>query len=77
VRGRCLLVSAASMAYRVEISRRAEADLEQLYLWVVERAPQEGADGSTDSNAPFNHSTIIRSAVLSRPRTWTPITPSE
>jgi plasmid stabilization system protein ParE len=31
------------MGYRVEIARRAEADLEELYLWVVERAPQQGA----------------------------------
>lgn len=31
------------MAYRVEITRRAEADLEELYLWVVDRAPQQGA----------------------------------
>lgn len=31
------------MAYRVEIARRAEADLEELYLWVVDRAPQQGA----------------------------------
>ena len=31
------------MAYRVEIARRAEADLEELYLWVIERAPQQGA----------------------------------
>ena len=31
------------MAYRAEIARRAEADLEELYLWVVERAPQQGA----------------------------------
>jgi toxin ParE1/3/4 len=31
------------MAYRVEIARRAECDLEELYLWVVERAPQQGA----------------------------------
>jgi plasmid stabilization system protein ParE len=31
------------MAYRVEIARGAESDLEQLYLWVVERAPQQGA----------------------------------
>lgn len=31
------------MAYRVEISRTAEAELEALYLWVVERAPQQGA----------------------------------
>jgi plasmid stabilization system protein ParE len=30
------------MAYRVEIARRAEADLEALYLWVVDRAPQQG-----------------------------------
>jgi plasmid stabilization system protein ParE len=31
------------MAYRVEIARRAEADLEDLYLWVVDRAPEQGA----------------------------------
>jgi plasmid stabilization system protein ParE len=31
------------MAYRVEIARRAEADLEELYLWVVDRAAQQGA----------------------------------
>jgi toxin ParE1/3/4 len=31
------------MAYRVEITRRAESDLEELYLWVVERARQQGA----------------------------------
>ncbi len=42
-RARCSRGSAASMAYRVEISRNAEADLEELYLWVVARAPQQGA----------------------------------
>ena len=31
------------MAYRVEVARTAEADLEALYLWVVERAPHQGA----------------------------------
>ena len=31
------------MPYRVEIARRAEADLDELYLWVVARAPREGA----------------------------------
>jgi toxin ParE1/3/4 len=31
------------MAYRVDIARSAEAELEELYLWVVERAPQQGA----------------------------------
>ena len=31
------------MAYRVEIAKGAEADLEELYLWVVKRAPQQGA----------------------------------
>ena len=31
------------MAYRVEIARTAEAEFEELYLWVVERAPQQGA----------------------------------
>ena len=27
------------MAYRVEIAKSAEAQLEELYLWVIERAP--------------------------------------
>jgi len=31
------------MAYRVEIARHAEAELEELYLWVVARAPRQGA----------------------------------
>jgi plasmid stabilization system protein ParE len=31
------------MAYRVEIARNAGAELEELYLWVVARAPQQGA----------------------------------
>ena len=31
------------MRFRVEVARAAEADLEQLYLWVVERAPHQGA----------------------------------
>jgi plasmid stabilization system protein ParE len=31
------------MAYRVEIARNAEAELEELYLWVVARATQQGA----------------------------------
>jgi toxin ParE1/3/4 len=31
------------MAYRVEIARNAEAELEELYLWVVARAPGQGA----------------------------------
>ena len=31
------------MTYRVEIARNAEAEFEELYLWVVARAPQQGA----------------------------------
>ena len=31
------------MAYRVELSKGAEIELEELYLWVVERAPSQGA----------------------------------
>ena len=31
------------MAYRVDIARSAEDELEALYLWVIERAPQQGA----------------------------------
>ncbi len=31
------------MAYRVEIAKGAEAQLEELYVWVVQRAPTQGA----------------------------------
>ena len=31
------------MAYRVEVVKSAEAELEELYVWVVERAPIQGA----------------------------------
>ena len=31
------------MAYRVEIARNAEAELEELYRWVTARAPRQGA----------------------------------
>lgn len=31
------------MAYRVEFAKSAEVQLEELYLWVVERAPSRGA----------------------------------
>lgn len=30
------------MAFRVELAKSAEADLDALYLWVVERAPHQG-----------------------------------
>ena len=41
-RRRSLPDCVASMAYRVEIARHAEAHLEELYLWVAARAPQQG-----------------------------------
>lgn len=31
------------MAYRVELAKNAEGELEELYLWVVERAPSQGS----------------------------------
>lgn len=31
------------MAFRVELAKSAESDLEALYLWVVGRAPHQGA----------------------------------
>ena len=31
------------MAYRVELAKSAEGQLEGLYLWVVQRAPSQGA----------------------------------
>ena len=30
------------MAYRVELAKSAEAELVELYLWVIERAPSQG-----------------------------------
>ena len=55
------------MAYRVDLARSAEAELEELYLWVVQRAPQQGA-------AWFNG---LERAVLSldeHPERW-PVAP--
>jgi toxin ParE1/3/4 len=31
------------MAYRVELAKGVEIELEELYLWVVEQAPSQGA----------------------------------
>ncbi len=31
------------MVYRVEVTKNAEAELEELYRWVVQRAPNQGA----------------------------------
>jgi plasmid stabilization system protein ParE len=31
------------MAYRVELAKNAESELEELYLWVIDRAPSQGA----------------------------------
>jgi plasmid stabilization system protein ParE len=31
------------MAYGVELAKSAEVQLEELYLWVIERAPSQGA----------------------------------
>jgi hypothetical protein len=31
------------MTYRVELAKNAGAELEELYLWVVERAPSQGS----------------------------------
>jgi hypothetical protein len=30
------------MAYRVELAKNAEAELEELYLWIIERASNQG-----------------------------------
>jgi plasmid stabilization system protein ParE len=65
------------MAYRVEIARRAEADLEELYRWVVERAPQQGARWFNGLERAVLSLDQLRSGVLSRPRASTPITRSE
>ena len=58
------------MAYRVEIARNAETELEELYRWVVARAPQQGArcpKGIKSSFAAFFHAplplTMARSSL--------------
>ena len=51
------------MAYRVELTKNAEAELEELFLWVVERAPSQGT-------AWFN---ALEQAILSLervPKRW-------
>jgi plasmid stabilization system protein ParE len=57
------------MAYRVrvEIARGAEADLEELYLWVVDRAPQQGT-------AWFNGLERVILALDQHPDRW-PVAP--
>lgn len=62
------------MAYRVEIARNAKAELEELYLWVVERAPQQGAAWFNGFERASSRSTNIRSAALWRLRALIPIT---
>ena len=41
------------MAYRVEIARNAEAELEELYLWVWLVRLSKAPSGSTVSSEPF------------------------
>ena len=64
------------MAYRVEIARNAEAELEELYLWVVAGRLSKAPNGSTVWSAPFFPSINTRNAVRSRLRALTQITPS-
>jgi toxin ParE1/3/4 len=56
------------MAYRVEIAKGAEADLEELYLWVVKRAPQQGA-------AWFNGLERLILSLDQHPERW-PVAPA-
>ena len=61
------------MAYRVEIARNAEAELEELYLWVVERGRRSKVrPGSTVWSGPSFRSTNIRSAVPVAPESIDP-----
>jgi len=39
------------MEYRVGVAKNEEAELEELYLWLVARAPTARANGSTVSSA--------------------------
>ena len=61
------------MAYRVEIASNAEVELEQLYMWVVERAPQQGVAWFNRLERAILCSTNIRSVAQSRRRALTRI----
>jgi plasmid stabilization system protein ParE len=67
------------MLFRVDIARRAEADLEELYRWVVERAPQQGANwfNGLERAVLSLGEHPERCPVASRPRASTPIIRSE
>jgi hypothetical protein len=54
------------MAYRVEIARNAEAELEELYLWVMARRLNKARNGSTVLSVRVFPSINTRSAVPSR-----------
>ncbi len=56
------------MAYRVEVARSAEAELEELYLWVVRGRLSKAPNGSTVWSGLFFPSINTRSAVPSRLR---------
>jgi hypothetical protein len=56
------------MAYRVEIAKNAEAELEELYLWVVARRLSKAPNGTMVLSGPFFPSINTRSAVRSRLR---------
>jgi mRNA-degrading endonuclease RelE of RelBE toxin-antitoxin system len=64
------------MAYRVEVSKNAEAELEELYLWVVERRSKVPS-GSTASSAQSSPSINIPSDVQLRRRASTRTIPFE
>lgn len=72
-RGRCSLGSAARMAYRVEIARNAQADLEDLYLWGVRVPLITVPSGSMVSRRQSSRWTNIRSAVTREPRPHQPV----
>ena len=58
------------MAYRVELTKNAEAELEELYLWVVERAPSQGvyrAFFTVDESAEIVRVVHIRRGARQRP----------
>ncbi len=56
------------MAYRVEIAKTAEAELEELSLWVVARAPQQGVkwfNGLERRQRRSTHRDVVTPALTS------------
>ena len=61
------------MAYRVELTKSAGVQLEELYLWVVERAPSRGAAWFNDLERAILSLEQFPKRCRMAPRAWTGI----